>query len=528
MVESPRPVTTDPNPVRLFVSPALAVDPKDPSTVVMAVGDARNGGCGVRVSQDGGLSWRTTAPNLLPPDQDFCIHRNFGPVMAPAFGSDGTLYVAMSGSATATGHPNGPITPLLARSTDLGLTHDTFTVAKTDGFTYTPPGGGPTRSGFYQWRLPSMAVDPTDPNKLYMGWRLWNGGIDDVSFRAFPQRAYIASSSDGGRTWSDPVDVLRATFDDAQAAAAGLSFSGDLQTHADTPSMVVGSDGTVYGFTKERPNAAQGTPAPKSRLFMFRSADGGATWTTKVINDGVDQIDNPSVAISAGDTLYLTYAARGARTPTGEPSNPSEAYFTRSTDRGETWSEPMNITDDDPARRTDQYFPNVSVAPNGRVDVAWFDFRNDPFFTPGESGNMGTAVGERYWDVYYAYSNDGGATWSPNIRATDRMIDGSVGVTFNRSDIRAPIALASTDKAAYLAWADSRVGGTTNEAEDAFFTRIRFDQPTPLGTSTGGTNAVAAGFAGAAITLVAGGALLLVALSSSRRGSASSAARSTP
>lgn len=130
--------------------------------------------------------------------------------------------------------------------------------------------------------------------------------------------------------------------------------------------------------------------------------------------------------------------------------------------------------------------------------------------------------------MYYAYSNDGGVTWSANIRATDRVVDGSVGVTFNRSDIRAPVGLASTDKAAYIAWADSRVGGTTNEAEDAYFTRIRFDQPTPLGTSTGGTNAVAAGLAGAAITLVAGGVLLLVALSSSRRGSASSAARSTP
>lgn len=510
-------MTVDPNPVRLFVSPALAVDPRDPSTVVMAVGDARDGGCGIRVSRDGGLSWSVTAPNLLPEGQDFCIHRNFGPAMVPTFGSDGALYVALSGSSTATGHPNGPITALLARSDDLGLTHETFTVAKTEGFTYTPPGGGPTRTGFYQWRLPSMAVDPRNPDKLYMGWRLWNGGIDDVSFRAFPQRAYVATSSDGGRTWSDPVDVLRATFDDAEAQAAGLSFSGELQTHADTPSLVVASDGTVYGFTKERPNAPQGTPTPKSRLFMFRSADGGDTWTTTIINDGVDLIDNPSVAITPDDTLLLTYAARGARTPSDTPANPSEAYFTRSTDGGRTWSEPLNLTDDDPARRADQYFPNISVAPSGRIDAAWFDFRNDPFFAPGAAGNMGTAVGERYWDVYYTYSLDGGATWSPNVRATDRLIDGGVGVTFNRSDIRAPIGLASTDEAAYVAWADSRVGGTTYEAEDAYFTRIRFDDPAPLGASSGGTSPLVAGLAGAALTLVLGGLALLLAVKASNR-----------
>src|SRR5262245_35798565 len=44
VIEAPRQVTGGPNPVRLFDIPALAVDPRDPNTVVMAIGDARNGG----------------------------------------------------------------------------------------------------------------------------------------------------------------------------------------------------------------------------------------------------------------------------------------------------------------------------------------------------------------------------------------------------------------------------------------------------------------------------------------------------
>ena len=44
-MEAPRQVTSGPNPTRAFAIPALAVDPDDPSTVAMAVGDARNGGC---------------------------------------------------------------------------------------------------------------------------------------------------------------------------------------------------------------------------------------------------------------------------------------------------------------------------------------------------------------------------------------------------------------------------------------------------------------------------------------------------
>jgi len=86
-------VTGDPNPLRLYDIPALAVDPHDPDTIVMAVGDARNGECGLRVSRDGGLSWETTAANLLRDPKDSCIQRALGPVMAPAFGSDGKPYV---------------------------------------------------------------------------------------------------------------------------------------------------------------------------------------------------------------------------------------------------------------------------------------------------------------------------------------------------------------------------------------------------------------------------------------------------
>jgi hypothetical protein len=510
VVEAARQVTADPNPVRLYSNPALAVDPDDPSTVVVAVADARNGGCGVKVSHDGGLSWATPVPTVMPSGLPYCVQRNFGPALAPVIASDGTLYIGVSGSS-AKDTPNGPISALVVRSGDLGSNPETVTVARPEGFTYTPPAGGQSLTGFNQWREPTLAVDPSNPKKLYMGWRLWNGGIDSVPFAAFPQRSYISTSDDGGRTWTQPLDVLKATIDEAEAKELGIVFNADRVTQSDTPQLVVAKDGTVYGFTKEQPpSVPAGQPAPVSRLFMFKSTDGGKTWSTSVVNKGAQRIDLPSAAIDPRTgALYLAYASRGAATPTGTPANPSKVYVTASADGGKTWSDPQVITDDDPVRKASQYFPGISVAPNGRVDVAWYDFRNDAFFNPGEEGNMGSAVGQRYWDAYYSSSGDGGRSWAENTRITAASIDSKAGITFNNQDVRAAIAVGSTNEGVYLAWPDTRASGPGGDAEDVYFSRVRFAAPLPLGASTDRGSKVAWGLAGAAITLALGGAALL-------------------
>ncbi len=507
VVEAARQVTVDPDPTRLYVTPTLAVDPGDPSTVAMAVGDARNGGCGLRVSRDGGLSWAATAPTLMPDDLPFCVQRNFGPVTAPAFASDGTLYVGMSGSSTETDppHPNGPITSLLARTTDLGVTHETFTVAEPRPFPYDPADyglEGPSQRGVEQHRLNSIAVDPNDPDTVYRSWRKGVGGLTGVPFGTIPVRSMMTVSDDGGRSWSEPVDVLD-TFEE------GDVFGSDV------PSLVVGPDGTAYGFAKERPRRApEGQPDPVSRLFMFRSTDGDGTWETSVMNEGAQDITNPSTAVDADDgDLYVVYNSRGRSTEEDEPQNPSEVYVTTSTDGGQTWSEPENITDDDPSEGFNQYFPGISVAPGGRVDVAWYDFRNDPFFEPGQAGAMATSVGERYWDVYYASSADGGQTWSPNTRVTNPSIDANAGVTFNNNDVIGPMGIASTDQAAYVAWADSRPSADAGQdAEDAYFSRIRYEAAPDLGATGGGAgdSKLLWSLVGAGAALALGGLVLVL------------------
>ncbi len=78
--------------------------------------------------------------------------------------------------------------------------------------------------------------------------------------------------------------------------------------------------------------------------------------------------------------------------------------------------------------------------------MAWYDGRLSPaqFEPRTETG---------FNDVYYTYSTDGGTTWVPNIRVSDRLADRSIEVWANNVDQRLNVGIASSGSAAYLAWA---------------------------------------------------------------------------
>lgn len=519
VVEASRQVTSGPNPVRLFNIPALAVDPRNPDNVVMAVGDARNGGCGLRLSRDGGLSWATVAQNLLPKPTDYCIQRALGPVMAPAFGSGGKLHVAMPISSAKTDFANGPIGMVVANSPDLGVTHDLARVAKSDAVAFNPAdygASGPAQEGNQWHKFMSLDVDPNNPDRLYLIWRWLVWGFDLRQLQGdFVVRPYFSTSGDGGKTWTEPVDVLKVT-------------QGEKAFGAGVPSIAVGPNGDVYAFARESPKPAPtGQPAPIPRLLMFKSTDQGKSWNTTVAFPGAARYGNPEAAIDRKTgRLYVAFEFRGAAAPSTSPANPSNIVLINSPDGGKTWTEPLTISDDPPDKRTNQYYPGISVAPNGRVDVAWHDYRNDPFYSPGQEGNMGTAVTERYWDVYYSYSTDNGATWAKNLRITDPSIDAKHGATFNNIDTRGPMGIASTNSAGYIAWSDARATVGENEAEDAYFSRVRFTPVAELGATgtSSGANKLSWGIAGAGMALGVGGLLLLLFLKTGRSAPAASRA----
>lgn len=134
--------------------------------------------------------------------------------------------------------------------------------------------------------------------------------------------------------------------------------------------------------------------------------------------------------------------------------------------------------------------PNVSVAPNGRVDVAWWDWRD------------GAAVYGN--DVYYTYSSDDGDTWASNVRVTDQSIDRRIGYWGNNADMRSRPGIASTDQVARLAWSDTRLAAQGANTQDIFAAAVQLDEvPGEAGAALWYVIAVLAG-------LIAGGLVLAV------------------
>lgn len=514
VVEAARQVTTSIDPVRSFSSPTLAVHPDDPSTVAMLAGDARNGGCGLHVSRDGGQSWNQTVGTVMPDDLPHCLQRNFGPAYGLAFAPDGTLHMGMSGSSPAEGHPNGPIDALAARTSDLGATHDTITVLESDSFTLTSE-DGEDFDGYTQYRMSTIATDPTDPEKVYRGFHRRIDGVspDEVSYGDRPQRALVSVSDDGGETWSDePIDVMQ-------------NFDGDPEEVFTSGyiTLAVGPDGTAYGFVRGDPPRPDDGSDPPQPFYMVKSTDGGENWTVDQIHEGAPEINRPTPAVDPDSGhLYLAWDERGE-----DGDSPSNVYVMASRDEGETWTEPVQLTDGPDAQQFNQYFPGISVAPNGRVDVAWYDFRND-LAPPEEGGSMGSAEGERYWDVYARSSTDGGTSWSAPFRVTDRSVDGEVGTTFNNQDIRGPIGVASTSTHAYYGWADTRASNGEFEAQDAYATRARFSDSgsAPAGAPTASGSPALWSAVGAGAALALAGLMLLVGTRLSRPAPSGKAAAS--
>ena len=79
-----------------------------------------------------------------------------------------------------------------------------------------------------------------------------------------------------------------------------------------------------------------------------------------------------------------------------------DLYFTRSIDHGDTWTTPTVINgDSDPPG--DQFFSWLEVDSSGRLHVLFYDTRNTAQDDIAESA---------YLDAYYAWSEDGGDTWT--------------------------------------------------------------------------------------------------------------------
>ena len=199
------------------------------------------------------------------------------------------------------------------------------------------------------------------------------------------QTIWSANSHDGGATFTE-VKVN-------QNGKLGWSLAGG---------GTVTPNGNIF-FAWAGYEGSGGAKA-KVNLFVSKSSDGGATWTTKLIDVSASPPDCSAflcgwaflgaqmvmTSDSAGNIYLIWNAGSTAK-------GPERIYFAKSTDGGNTYTTKMDVSTA-PAG-THHNFPAIAATGNGDVRISWMDAR-------AANGGMDK------WNVYFRSSTNGGSSWS--------------------------------------------------------------------------------------------------------------------
>lgn len=116
--------------------------------------------------------------------------------------------------------------------------------------------------------------------------------------------------------------------------------------------------------------------------------------------------DQPSVAVAPNGAVNVLWTMR---VDAGEKQG-TDIYLSTSTDSGQTFTNEVKVNDDKAPGAHGMH--SLAVAKDGRIYAAWLDERNVHALMPSTKGEGHHMESNR--DLYFAYSTDGGRTFSKN------------------------------------------------------------------------------------------------------------------
>lgn len=355
--------------------PQISVDAEGNAFAVWNRFDGGNTTVQTSASRDGGLTW--SAPlDLSAPGVDAV-----NPQLS--VDSSGNIIVVWNGSYA------GNHIVQSSSSTDGGETWSTPTdIYSAGGTPYSP----------------KISVDPL--GTAYAIWHHWNGSNEVVQ---------TASSTDLGLTWSAPVDLsapggdsddpqisvdsggsaiavwkrfdgYRMIVQSRSSSDGGLTWSNSVDLSpaggsAGSPQISVDADGTAHAIWYQWTGGID-------IVQSAASTDGGVTWSTPMdLSDDEGLFTSPQISVNPEGTAIAVWVHfDGVNTFTFQSST--------STDGGVNWSTPVNLT------AVDGYAGNPEIAVNaeGTAVAVW-----------ARLYGLNTFVVQSSW------SGDRGVTWSTPV-----------------------------------------------------------------------------------------------------------------
>jgi hypothetical protein len=254
------------------------------------------------------------------------------------------------------------------------------------------------------------------------------------------QTAFINRRTGPGGTWQTPTRV-------SGAETTGTAIGSDITTNA---------DGDVFALWPDTTD---------KKLFATKSTDGGASFQAPVqvaatftgYDIGIPAFASRRALIYVSIGAYrngpknLVYAVWTDLNADGtEPGTDAGAdsktriWFTRSPDGGQTW-EPKKMLNDS-ASKNDQFNPRLAVDPTtGVLVVIYYDTAGDP--------------NRKQTNVWYQWSQDDGANWSPAAKVTTQPTDETAAGADSGNQYGDYNGLSGYNGQFIACWTDRRNGG---------------------------------------------------------------------
>jgi hypothetical protein len=219
----------------------------------------------------------------------------------------------------------------------------------------------------FSW-LPRMVITSGHPMEVAILWQ-------EIVFSGASHggEIFFARSTDGGRTFSEPVNLSN------HVAGSGKGRLTADRWHNGSLDIVSGPEGNLYVAWTEY----------EGRLWFCRSTDRGATFSPPaLIAGGGDALPTrgPALATDAGGLVHLAWTV-------GEDPA-ADIRYARSDDRGESF-EPARVVAEGPGHAD---APKIAVDSEGTIHLVYAESAAGPF--------------ERY-EVRYTRSTGGGRFEAP-------------------------------------------------------------------------------------------------------------------